>query len=65
MSSTIVESMSRNQTEDQPLLVFYALVGNDVCNPHPGFEHMTTPENFYSEITTTLKYLDTILPNGR
>merc|ERR1711907_261119 len=34
MNSTIVKSMARNQNEDQPVLVVYALIGNDVCNGH-------------------------------
>ena len=28
----VVFSLYRNQTGDNPLIVFYALVGNDVCN---------------------------------
>ena len=36
----------------------------DVCNPHPGGDRMTTPQDFEDRITKTLLYLDTILPNG-
>lgn len=34
MNETIVRYMSRNPMTDQPALVVYALIGNDVCNGH-------------------------------
>ena len=36
----------------------------DVCNPHPNFDHMTTPEEFYQNVVTATNYLDTQLPMG-
>ena len=36
----------------------------DVCNPHPNFDHMTTPEEFYDNVVTAMNYLDTQLPMG-
>ncbi|XP_022438981.1 acyloxyacyl hydrolase isoform X3 [Delphinapterus leucas] len=60
-----IESLSRNQLLDQPAIVIYAMIGNDVCNgkidPVPG---MTTPEKLYSKVMETLQYLDSHLPNG-
>ncbi|XP_038190006.1 acyloxyacyl hydrolase [Arvicola amphibius] len=60
-----IESLSRNQALDQPAIVIYAMIGNDVCNgradPVPG---MTTPEQMYSNVMQTLKHLDSHLPNG-
>ncbi|XP_060161394.1 acyloxyacyl hydrolase isoform X4 [Globicephala melas] len=60
-----IESLSRNQLLDQPAIVVYAMIGNDVCNgkidPVPG---MTTPEKLYSKVMQTLQYLDSHLPNG-
>uniref|UniRef100_A0A8C9CV83 Acyloxyacyl hydrolase n=1 Tax=Phocoena sinus TaxID=42100 RepID=A0A8C9CV83_PHOSS len=60
-----IESLSRNQLLDQPAIVIYAMIGNDVCNgkidPVPG---MTTPEKLYSKVMQTLQYLDSHLPNG-
>ena len=38
----IINALQRNPKADQPLLVFYALIGNDVCNGHPGLGSMTT-----------------------
>lgn len=62
---TFIESLSRNPLLDQPAIVIYAMIGNDVCNgksdPVP---EMTTPEQFYSKVMETLKYLNARLPNG-
>ncbi|KAM7121544.1 acyloxyacyl hydrolase [Molossus nigricans] len=61
----IIESLSRNPRSDHPAIVIYAMIGNDVCNgkidPVP---KMTTPEQFYSKVMETLKYLNSHLPNG-
>ncbi|XP_008061457.1 acyloxyacyl hydrolase isoform X2 [Carlito syrichta] len=60
-----IESLSRNQLLDQPAIVIYAMIGNDVCNgkadPVP---EMTTPEKLYSKVMQTLKYLNSHLPKG-
>jgi len=60
----IVNSLQRSPTADAPLLTFLALIGNDVCNGHPGLGSMTTPAEFYNNTVATLKYLDTVLPPG-
>lgn len=39
-------SMRRDQQLDQPALVFYALIGNDVCNGHPGDGSFTPVDVF-------------------
>jgi acyloxyacyl hydrolase len=57
-----MKQLSRNQTADHPLLLFFALIGNDVCGVRPGFDRMTTPEQFYANIKLALDYLDTKLP---
>jgi hypothetical protein len=37
----------------------------DVCNPHPGMSHMTTPREFYANVMNTFTYLDNgVLPKG-
>ena len=46
--------------KDQPQLVLYSLVGNDVCDPN----RMTKPTDFYNYIVTALNFLDTKLPSG-
>lgn len=45
-------------------LVWLALIGNDVCNGHPNFDHMTTPDEFYTHAMETLTKLDTMVPAG-
>jgi len=62
MASNIMYSFARNQEMDYPVNLMYALIGNDVCNPHPNFDHMTTPEEFYQNVVTATDYLDTQLP---
>lgn len=68
MSSSIENSLNRNQTIDYPLLVFYALIGmhmcilqpnaqasgNDVCSPHHSLDSMTKPHDFYENIMRSL-----------
>lgn len=49
----IVNSLARDQRADAPLLAFHSLIGNDVCNGHPGLGSMTTPEGASRGTTTT------------
>ena len=57
--------MSRDQKLDQPMVVLYSLVGNDVCNGHPDtFNHMTKPDEMFTNVLQTMQYLDTKLPSG-
>ncbi len=60
----IVNSLARNATTDVPLVVFHALIGNDVCNGHPGMGSMTTVEDFGASVNSTLAYLESTLPRG-
>jgi len=65
MSDKIVLSLARNQQLDHPLFVTLALIGNDVCSGHKDIDHMTTPQEMYSNTMKTLNYLDTVLaPNS-
>jgi acyloxyacyl hydrolase len=61
MQRDISRTLARNQTLDQPLLLFFALVGNDVCNGHPD-DPGTSVKEFHQNVVGTLEYLDTILP---
>ena len=61
----ISKTLTRDPQNDVPLFVFYALVGNDVCNGHQDtISHMTTVEEMRANLLTVLKHLDTILPKG-
>jgi acyloxyacyl hydrolase len=65
MANEIVKTLARNATYDKPLLMSYALIGNDVCSPHPGTGWMTTPQEFYTNVMNALNYLDNgVLPRG-
>lgn len=64
MNSQLVKSLSRDQNFDQPALVFYSAVGNDVCNHWPNYDHMTTPEQMHVNVLKTLTTLDNQLPKG-
>eukprot|EP01100_Stratorugosa_tubuloviscum_P002210 TRINITY_DN1504_c0_g3_i1.p1 TRINITY_DN1504_c0_g3~~TRINITY_DN1504_c0_g3_i1.p1 ORF type:complete len:593 (-),score=260.92 TRINITY_DN1504_c0_g3_i1:118-1896(-) len=64
MASNIMFSFARDQQNDNPVLLTYALIGNDVCNSHPDMSHMTTPDEFYDNVILALDYLDTKLPMG-
>ncbi|CAH1779026.1 unnamed protein product [Owenia fusiformis] len=58
-------ALARDKLKDNPLLVFYALVGNDVCNGHSDtLAHMTSPEEMRKNFLKTLKFLDAKVPNG-
>jgi len=60
----IMKTASRSQSLDHPVTLFYALIGNDVCSPHPGGGHMTTPAEFEQNVLTALTNLETVLPMG-
>ncbi|XP_052815063.1 acyloxyacyl hydrolase-like [Mya arenaria] len=65
MADTIEKSLYRNKTGDYPLIVYYALVGNDVCNGHPDtINHMTKPDEMKENALKTLAFLDSMLPMG-
>lgn len=63
-SMQLVDALARDQKNDNPLLVWLALIGNDICSTHPDFDHMTTPDEFYSKAMETLTQLDTKVPSG-
>ncbi|KAG2382003.1 hypothetical protein C9374_005795 [Naegleria lovaniensis] len=59
----IIKTWTRDQFNDQPVLAFYSLVGNDVCHPAHNFD-FTTPEEFERNVLVSLNYLENILPAG-
>jgi hypothetical protein len=60
----IIESFTPDAALDAPSLVIHALIGNDVCNGHPGTSSMTTVEEFQAAVLASLDYLDANLPAG-
>ena len=63
-SQQLVDAMARDAQYDKPALVWLSLIGNDVCNGHPGFDHMTPPDTFYENAVKTLRQLDERLAPG-
>ena len=63
-SQKLVDAMGRNPTLDYPATVWLSLIGNDVCNGHPGFGSMTTPDEFYSGAMSILGGIDKLVPPG-
>jgi hypothetical protein len=63
-SMQLVKAMARDQQNDHPLLVWLALIGNDICNGHPTFDTMTEPDEFYEKAMETLNALDNVVPAG-
>ncbi|NXS57099.1 AOAH hydrolase, partial [Brachypteracias leptosomus] len=58
-------SLARNQQLDNPAIVIYATIGNDVCNGNRDtLAHMTTPKEMFSNVVQALQHLDSLLPNG-
>lgn len=64
MNDILVKALKRNTTTDKPVLLFYALVGNDVCSNDPVVAHMTTVEQMKDNALKTMETLDKILPSG-
>ncbi|KAK2542492.1 Aoah, partial [Columba livia] len=61
----LIKSLARNQLLDNPAIVIYATIGNDVCNGNRDtLAHMTTPKEMLSNVVQALQYLDSHLPNG-
>ena len=62
--NSLVQTIARDPALDHPALVIFSLIGNDVCNGHPGTTHMTPPAVFKSKILEALGILDKKLPQG-
>jgi hypothetical protein len=60
----LVDSAARDHENDHPALAIFSLIGNDVCNGHPGTSHMTPPDTFHEYITKSLVALNAKLPKG-
>jgi len=60
----VLESLARNQLNDQPMLLFIAMIGNDVCNSHSDVASMTSVPDFEANVLSGLSVLETQLPKG-
>ena len=57
----VINALSRNKATDAPLLVIYALIGNDVCSSGHDW---TTVAEFQANVLKSLDYLEATLPVG-
>eukprot|EP01114_Cavostelium_apophysatum_P007754 TRINITY_DN19938_c0_g1_i2.p1 TRINITY_DN19938_c0_g1~~TRINITY_DN19938_c0_g1_i2.p1 ORF type:complete len:562 (-),score=85.30 TRINITY_DN19938_c0_g1_i2:69-1754(-) len=64
MADNVILSLARNQKKDHPTLVFFELVGNDVCHPEASLDILTTPEEFAANVNQSIWYLEEHLPPG-
>jgi len=63
-AETLIPNLHVDPRNDNPALVFYALIGNDVCNGHPGLTRMTTPAEFHASVMQSLTEFNRTLPAG-
>lgn len=63
-SEGLVDALARQPTVDKPVTVWLSLIGNDVCNGHPGFDHMSDPDEFYAKAMESLTRIDKMVPSG-
>src|SRR5690606_10807817 len=59
IANTLMYHIHRDPEKDHPVLLFYAPIGNDVCDPSL---KMTDPQTFHDNIVHTLDYLEKKLP---
>ncbi|KAA0155238.1 hypothetical protein FNF29_01989 [Cafeteria roenbergensis] len=63
-AEVLIPNLKRDPVNDNPVLAFYALIGNDVCNGHPGLTRMTTPAEFRASVLKSFQELNNTLPPG-
>ncbi|EAN87831.1 putative GPI inositol deacylase precursor [Trypanosoma cruzi] len=60
--SGMLDFVARNRTTSvKPALIFFSMIGNDVCSPPP---RATTPQQYYRGLTKALEKAETIFPAG-
>ena len=48
----------------KPMMLYMAMIGNDVCGGHHGFSTMTSVEIYHAAVKEAVLYADSILPPG-
>jgi acyloxyacyl hydrolase len=64
MLMAIISDSQEKKNDDNPLLMFLELIGNDVCDHRHSFDAMTTPEDFRKNTIKMLDWLDENVPAG-
>ena len=57
-----IKALKRDPVNDHPLLIFFELIGNDVCSK--SFDGMTTVAEFEKNVLRLLNWLDSTVPKG-
>ena len=60
----VINALARNKTTDAPMLVIFALIGNDVCNSRSSPSSFTSISEFQSNVLKSLDFLEATLPAG-
>ena len=63
LASKISKTFHRNKETDNPVILFYAPVANDICTPNPNGRG-TNPQEFYENVLKSLKIFEERLPKG-
>jgi len=63
-SVAMAKTLSRSKDADQPVVLTFELVGNDVCSGHPDFTHFTDPTEFRNNLLEILGNFSMTLPNN-
>ena len=59
----LTQAVARNRTADKPMLLVFAMVGNDICTAY-NFENMTKPQEYHDNIVRAVFRADELLPSG-
>lgn len=46
----------------KPIMVFFSMIGNDVCGAEQNFVHMTTPEDYLQNVIAGILEVDSFVP---
>ena len=52
------------QVFSKPMLLFFSMIGNDVCGGEHDFTHMTTPQEYHDNVLAALQTADAFMPRG-
>ena len=62
--ATLLNRNATSTTAVKPLMVFFSMIGNDVCGHNHDFTHMTTPDEYYQNVLNAVYKVDSFVPKG-
>lgn len=48
----------------KPIMMFFSMIGNDVCGHEHNFDSMTTPEEYLQNVKSAIYQVDDMVPSG-